>query len=65
MMKMSRIVGKPPRWRCSRRASRSVGVALLWLALGASLVGCGQRGPLYLPAETPANTIPSASPTRP
>jgi len=35
--------------------------ALIAVFLGVLvLVGCGQRGPLFLPQETPAETVPAA-----
>ena len=42
------------------------GVWLAWLLLTALLVGCGQKGPLYLPKPTaqPASSEPSP-PTKP
>jgi predicted small lipoprotein YifL len=33
-------------------------IAVLFGLLG--LTGCGQRGPLFLPQETPAETVPPA-----
>lgn len=44
-------------------SSRSI--ALLALALTIFIVGCGQKGPLYLPKEQKTETTPNNPPEKP
>ncbi|MCO4322503.1 LPS translocon maturation chaperone LptM [Aliidiomarina quisquiliarum] len=40
-------------------------LAVLLFLLVLSVAGCGQKGPLYLPEQPPANDTPSTEPSPP
>lgn len=58
-----------PRRRTLLALAMSAAIAVGAIALGGTLSGCGQKGPLYLPKqkksrvpETPSNTAPDTAP---